>query len=63
MNAPAAPNCVYLIRAEQRFGHGDGVFTIAEQHRASDANYAVAAGLNNFTGSPRRVRVGFEINF
>jgi hypothetical protein len=59
----AAPNCIYLIRAEQRFGNGDGVFTIAEQHRASDASYNVGAGLNNFTGSPRRVRVGFEINF
>ncbi|MGH7735199.1 MAG: hypothetical protein ACREOE_16305, partial [Gemmatimonadales bacterium] len=63
-NAPAAPNCVYLIRAEQRFGNGDGVFTVAEQHRASDASYlAGGAGLNYFTGSPRRVRVGFEINF
>ncbi|HET7023950.1 MAG TPA: TonB-dependent receptor [Gemmatimonadales bacterium] len=62
-NTPAAPNCVYLIRAEQRFGNGDGTFSVAEQHRASDANYLVGAGLNNFTGSPRRVRVGFEINF
>ena len=59
----AAPNCVYLIRAEQRFGNGDGKFTVAEQHRASDANYLVGNGLNNFTGAPRRVRVGFEINF
>jgi hypothetical protein len=33
----AAPNCVYLVRAEQRFGNGDGVFTQSEQRRASEA--------------------------
>jgi hypothetical protein len=62
-NLPSAPNCVYLIRAEQRFGNGDGIFSVAEQHRASDALYYVGTGLNNFTGAPRNVRVGFEINF
>ena len=60
---PAAPNCVYLIRAEQRFGDGDGVFTLAEQRRASDAFYYTARGLSNFTAAPRRLRLGLELNF
>ena len=60
---PAAPNCVYLIRAEERFGDGDHVFTLAEQRRASDAFYAVERGLQNFAGDPRRLRVGLEMSF
>ncbi len=59
----AAPNCIYMIRAEQRYGNGDGVFTQAEQIRASDALYYVFRGVNSFTGAPRRIRLGFEINF
>jgi outer membrane receptor for ferrienterochelin and colicin len=59
----ATPNCVYMIRAEQRYGDGDGVFTHAEQIRASDANYYVFRGLASFTGAPRRIRLGFEVNF
>ena len=57
----AAPNCVSLIRAEQRFGNGDGVFDLAEQRSASNAAYAVARGEQTFTGAPRRVRVGLQI--
>jgi hypothetical protein len=60
---PAAPNCVYLIRAEERFGDGDHIFTVAEQRRASDAYYGVHSGRQNFTGAPRRLRVGLEITF
>jgi hypothetical protein len=68
---PAAPNCVYLIRAEERYGDGDHVFTVAEQRRASDAVYAAvgrtssffARGRQNFTGDPRRLRLGFEVSF
>ncbi|MFL5513943.1 MAG: hypothetical protein ACJ8CN_16085, partial [Gemmatimonadales bacterium] len=68
---PAAPNCVYLIRAEERFGDGDHVFTLSEQLRASDALYAAvgrassffARGRHNFTGDPRRLRVGVEVSF
>ena len=62
-SSPSAPNCVYMIRAEERFGNGDHVFTLAEQRRASDAEYLVGAGLNNFYGAPRRMRLGLEINF
>ena len=68
---PAAPNCVYLIRAEERFGDGDHIFTLAEQRRASDALYAsvgrassfFARGRQNFTGDPRRLRLGVEVSF
>ncbi len=60
---PAAPNCVYLIRAEERFGNGDGSFDSAEQRRASDALYNTIRGTHNFTGEPRRMRLGFEVNF
>jgi carboxypeptidase family protein/TonB-dependent receptor-like protein len=60
---PSPPNCVYLVRAEERFGNGDHVFTVAEQRRASDAFRRVGLGLQNFTGTPRRLRLGVEVNF
>jgi hypothetical protein len=60
---PAAPNCVYLIRAEERFGNGDHVFDLVEQRRASDALYRVVRGTQELTGPPRRVRVGLEVSF
>ncbi|MEO8201037.1 MAG: TonB-dependent receptor [Gemmatimonadota bacterium] len=67
---PATPNCVYLVRAEERFGNGDHVFSIDEQRRASEASYlagassvAPARGLDTFTGEGRRLRVGFEVTF
>ena len=60
---PAAPNCVALIRAEERYGNGDHIFDLAEQKRASDALYNVVRGIHNFTGSPRRMRLGVEVNF
>ena len=61
--ASASPNCVYLIRAEERYGDGDGVFSLAEQTRASDALYYVTRGINQFTNTPRSVRLGLEVNF
>jgi hypothetical protein len=60
---PAAPNCVALIRAEQRFGNGDGEYTEAEQRSASNALYNTIRGLHNFTGDPRRMRLGLEVSF
>lgn len=60
---PSSPNCVYLIRAEERFGNGDHVFDASEQRRASDALYSLIRGVHNFTGAPRRVRLGLELNF
>jgi Carboxypeptidase regulatory-like domain/TonB-dependent Receptor Plug Domain len=64
------PNCVYLIRAEERYGNGDHIFTLDEQMRASDAAYFAVGGPNSpargiqaFTDAPRRLRLGFEVNF
>ncbi len=60
----AAPSCVSLIRAEQRFGNGDGIFTLAEQKQVSEANYYNGGrGEFGFLGAGRRVRLGLEVNF
>lgn len=59
----AAPNCIYLIRAEERFGNGDGVFSLSEQRRASEALYYSARSDASFTAAPRRIRLGLELNF
>jgi hypothetical protein len=61
--SPAAPNCIYLIRAEERFGNGDHTFDLTEQKRASDALYRVVRGPQELTGPPRRVRLGVEVSF
>jgi carboxypeptidase family protein len=60
---PAPPNCIYLIQAEERFGNGDHLFTVAEQTRASDAHYAVSWGDQQLTGPGRRVRFGVEVRW
>jgi hypothetical protein len=60
---PAPPNCVYLIRAEERYGDGDHVFTLDEQRRASEALYHVGNGRHAFVGEPRRLRIGLEVTF
>jgi len=60
---PSAPNCVYLVRAEQRFGNGDGLYTQEEQTRAFNSYYNSFRNRNFFTDQPRRVRLGLEVNF
>lgn len=62
-NDPAAANCMYLIRAEQRYGNGDHLFTIDEQTNAINALYDVARGEHQQLGVGRRARLGFELNF
>jgi hypothetical protein len=62
-NSPAAANCLYLIRAEQRYGNGDHVFTVEEQTDAVNALYDVVRGEHQQLGIGRRARLGFEINF
>ena len=61
--APSAPNCVYLVRAEQRFGNGDGEYTLDEQTRAFNSYYNSFRNKNFFTDRPRQVRLGLEVNF
>jgi hypothetical protein len=62
-SAPAAPNCVYLVRAEQRFGNGDGIYDPAEQRNALGYLYEWARGEHRFTGPARRARIGIELSF
>ena len=59
----ASPSCVYLIRAEQRYGNGDGAFDLGEQEQAIEAFYNVLRGSSNFTDPPRRIRLGLEWRF
>jgi carboxypeptidase family protein/TonB-dependent receptor-like protein len=61
--SPAAPNCVYFIRAEQRFGNGDGIYEVSEQQNALNILYEYARGEHRFTGPTRRARIGIELNF
>jgi hypothetical protein len=60
---PSAANCIYLIRAEERFGNGDGTYTVEEQSRAINALYDAGRGEQEQTAPGRRARLGFEINF
>ena len=62
-STPSAPNCVYLTRAEQRFGNGDGLYTADEQQRAFNSYYGSFRNRNFFTDAPRRMRLGLEVNF
>jgi len=59
--APGAPDCISLVRAEERFGNGDRLFDVSEQQRASAAAYAAVRGAQLLTDAPRRVRVGVQI--
>jgi len=60
---PTSPNCLSLRGAEQRFGDGDGFYSLAEQRAATRARYNVLSGIHQFIGLPRRVRLGVEFNF
>ena len=54
---------MYLIRAEERYGNGDHIFSADELQKASDARYYAGRGIFAFTDQPRRLRLGFEVNF
>ena len=58
---PAAPNCVALVRTEERFGDGDGVFSVAEQERAAMALYRTQFDRSALLSSGRLVRVGLSL--
>ena len=58
---PAAPNCVALIRTEERFGDGDGVFSVAEQERAAEALYRVQFDRSALLSPGRLVRIGVSL--
>ena len=54
---------VMLRRAEQRFGDGDGMFTIEEQERAFRAAVLFHDGPQDIVAPGRRLRLGFEVTF
>jgi len=60
--AGLVPNCVALVRAEQRFGNGDGSYDLDEQRRAANAAFD-ARGEGGLAGAPRRMRLGIEVGF
>jgi len=57
--AAASPSCVSLVRAEQRYGNGNGLYTAAEQAAAASDWFDALRG--GFNGAPRRIRIGVEI--
>ncbi|MES2305485.1 MAG: TonB-dependent receptor [Gemmatimonadota bacterium] len=59
----AGPSCYYYRKSEQRFGNGDGVYTLAEQRRASDNNQLGNYHVSRFAFAGRTVRFGMEVNF
>ena len=58
----AAPSCVALVRAEQRWGNGDHVFELGEQQAAANAQFNENFQ-TGFFGAPRRMRIGLEMHF
>ena len=58
-----AAACYYMIRSEQRFGNGDGVYTLAEQRTASDSKNAFANSVWARNSGARTIRFGLEVNF
>ncbi len=55
-------DCVATIRAEQRFGNGDKLFTVAEQTAAFDAWYTILFGPSRFNAPGRTIRIGVQLN-
>ncbi len=61
--SPSPPTCYFYRKGEQRFGNGDGVYTLAEQRAASDINRAGTFHISRFAGGGRILRFGMEVNF
>ncbi len=58
-----AAACTYMIMSEQRFGNGDGVYTLAEQRAASDSHNAAANSVWASNTGARTIRFALEVNF
>ena len=52
-----------MLQSEQRFGNGDGVYTLAEQRSASDAKNSFANSVWAHNTGARTIRFGLEVNF
>jgi hypothetical protein len=60
---PSPPTCYFYRKGEQRFGNGDGIFTLAEQRVASDIDNDDTFHISRFAGAGRVLRFGMEVNF
>jgi hypothetical protein len=58
-----ALNKYMLLQAEQRFGNGDGIYTVEEQLSAFNSWYDLFNGDWVFRETNRRMRLGMEITF
>lgn len=56
-------NQYMILKAEERFGDGDGVFTVAEQRKMLKDFYNLNNGVQYFRESNRYLRLGFELSF
>jgi hypothetical protein len=54
---------VALQRVEQRFGNGDGLYTLTEQTSAFNAYYDSFFGPWRFHGPGRTARIGIQLHF
>ncbi len=62
-NNPSPPTCYFYRKGEQRYGNGDGVYTLAEQRATSDVNRLGTFNISRFAGAGRTLRLGMEVNF
>lgn len=58
-----AQSCFYWIRSEQRFGNGDGIYTVDEWRRVSDLTRAKSRHISSFTTGSRTMAFGLTVNF
>jgi hypothetical protein len=64
VESPENPvNVFALLQAEQRYGDGDGIFTVDEQKAAFGAFYELFWGPQNFVESTQNLRLGLELRF
>src|SRR5690606_17987314 len=60
---PSPPTCYFYRKAEQRFGNGDGIYSLEEQRRASDMSRLGTFHISRFAAGGRLLRLGMEVNF
>ena len=52
-----------MMRAEDRFGNGDGVFTVEEQRAAYGELYDQTFGYDRLVRSDQSLRLGIRVAF
>ena len=56
-------NTYMLMRAEQRFGNGDGIYTVEEQERAFGQDFEYFTGVSRLAPSNQSLRLGLRLSF